>query len=217
MGVPHICQSMKNMEYKNIIFDLGGVIVDIDPVKSYTAIANLASRPLPMEEFLLVHEQIFLDYEKGIIDSEAFRKGLRKALDCTASDEDIDTAWNSMLLHVPLERLQLLEKLKTRYQLFVLSNTNEIHVPAFNKIVETVSGKTDIAHFFHNVHYSHLMQMRKPEPQIYQAVLEINCLHPEETLFVDDRPENIQTAQRVGLQTFHVTETQGILEYFTHI
>lgn len=202
------------MRYKNIIFDLGGVIVDIDPVRSYTAITSLAPQPLPLEEFLLDHEQIFLDYEKGIISSDAFREGLRKALDCTIADEDIDTAWNSMLLRVPLERLQLLEKLKDRYQLFVLSNTNEIHVPAFNKIVERVSGKNDIAHFFHKVHYSHLMQTRKPEPKIYQTVLEINQLNPEETLFVDDRHENILAAQGVGMHTFHVTVTQGILEYF---
>lgn len=214
MGVSHICQSMKNMQYKNIIFDLGGVIVDIDPARSYTAVANLAHQPLPMEEFVSVHEKIFLDYEKGLISSEAFREGIRKALDCKACDEDIDVAWNSMLLHVPLERLQLLEKLKDRYQLFVLSNTNEIHVPAFNKIVERVSGKADIAHFFHKVHYSHLMRMRKPEPKIYQTVLEINQLHPEETLFVDDRHENILAAQGVGMHTFHVTVTQGILEYF---
>jgi putative hydrolase of the HAD superfamily len=217
MEVFHICQSMETMQHKNIIFDLGGVIVDIDPPRSYSAIANLAQQPLTLEEFLLAHEQLFLDYEKGLISSDDFRNGIRKALDSTVTDADIDIAWNSMLLHVPLERLQLLEKLKDRYQLFVLSNTNEIHVPAFNKIVEKISGQHDIAYFFHNVHYSHLMQMRKPEPQIYQTVLELNRLTPHETLFVDDRHENILAAQEVGMHTFHVTESRGIQEYFAHL
>jgi putative hydrolase of the HAD superfamily len=217
MEVFHICQPMEDIQYKNIIFDLGGVIVDIDPPLSYSAIANLAQQPLTLEEFLLAHEQLFLDYEKGMISSHDFRNGIRKALNSTAADADIDIAWNSMLLHVPLERLQLLEKLKDRYQLFVLSNTNEIHVPAFNKIVEKISGQHDIAHFFHNVHYSHLMQMRKPEPQIYQAVLELNRLIPQETLFVDDRYENILAAQEAGMHTFHVTENRDIQEYFAHL
>ena len=208
---------MKKTSYKNIIFDLGGVIVDIDQERAYTSIANLGRQPLSREEFLSVHESIFLEFEKGLISSHDFRNGIRKALNNTIADEVIDTAWNSMLVDVPLERLQLLEKLKNRYQLFVLSNTNEIHVPAFNKMVETVSGKDDIAHFFHNVHFSHHLKMRKPEPEIYEAVVEINDLNPDETLFVDDRHENIMAAEGVGLQTFHVTQNQDILAYFSNI
>lgn len=209
--------SMKKLPYKNIVFDLGGVILDIDPEKAYTAIANLAHQPLSIDEFLLAHENIFLDYEKGLISSGTFRERLKKALNAEVKDEDIDAAWNSMLLHIPLERLLLLEKLKGQYQLFILSNTNEIHVPAFNKLVEAACGKADIAHFFQNVHYSHLMKMRKPEPEIYQAVLDLNQLLPEETLFIDDREDNILAAQSVGIQTFHVTEKQGILEFFSAI
>ena len=217
MALFHICHSMQDIQFKNIIFDLGGVIVDIDPALSFSAIARLAPQPLSLEEFMVAHEKIFLDYEKGITTSKDFREGIRKALRCSTCDEDIDLAWNSMLLHVPLERLQLLEKLKERYRLFVLSNTNDIHVPAFNKIVEKICGKIDIAHFFHNVHYSHQMQMRKPEPEIYQAVLKINNLAPQDTLFVDDRLENIQAAQALGMHTFHVTENRGILDYFAHL
>ncbi len=208
---------MGKMNYQNIIFDLGGVVVDIDPEASFSAIANLGRHPLGMNEFLSTHEKIFLDYEKGLVDSREFRNQIREALQHGISDEEIDAAWNSMLVDVPLARLQLLEKLKKQYRLFVLSNTNEMHVPAFNKIVEKVSGKADIAHFFDNVHYSHLMQMRKPEPEIYEAVVAMNGLEPEETLFVDDRHDNILAARAVGLQTFHVTPSRDILAYFAHI
>jgi len=208
---------MGTMNYQNIIFDLGGVIVDIDPEASFSAIANLGRHPLEMNEFLSTHEKIFLDYEKGLIDSRRFRDQIREALQQGISDEEIDAAWNSMLLDVPLARLQLLEKLKKQFRLFVLSNTNEIHVPAFNKIVEKVSGKANIAHFFDNVHYSHLMQMRKPEPEIYEAVVAMNGLEPGDTLFVDDRRDNILAARAVGLQTFHVTQSRDILAYFAHI
>lgn len=200
----------------NIIFDLGGVIIDIDPQRAYQALAAFyKGKQSSREQLLSENVQLFLDYEKGFIEDEAFRDGIRKLTDnATLNDEEIDAAWNSMLLHIPVERLQLLEKLKKQYKIFVLSNTNAIHVSAFNKIIERNSGKADINQFFDKVYYSHQLKLRKPEPQIYQHVIDDHNLSVGATLFVDDRLENIEAAAAVGLQTFHVQLDKSIVEFF---
>ncbi len=206
---------MKLNGIKNIIFDLGGVIIDIDPAQSYSALAELVNRTSTSENQSMEEHEIFLRYEKGLISSEEFRSEIRKLGSREITDEAIDLGWNKMLLDIPIKRIKLLEKLKQDYRLFVLSNTNEIHVTAFNKIVTQVSGQTDLADFFHNVHYSHLMLKRKPEQEIFYEVLQINNLKAEETLFVDDRADNVEAARQVGMKTFHVTPEQDILGYFS--
>ncbi|WPP51276.1 HAD family hydrolase [Catalinimonas niigatensis] len=205
--------ALQNIE--NIIFDLGGVIIDIDPQRAFKALAALYQGKQSSEQLLSENVQLFLDYEKGFISDTEFREGIRKLTDNPSiKDEEIDAAWNSMLLHIPVERLQTLEKLKSQYKIFVLSNTNAIHVSAFNKIIEQNSGKADINHFFDKVYYSHELKLRKPEPEIYQHVIDDHNLNVGSTLFVDDRLENIEAAAAVGLQTFHVQLDQGIVDFF---
>jgi len=200
---------------KHIIFDLGGVIIDIDPHLSFRALSDFYRGDQPGEKLLTENVTLFLDFEKGLISSEEFRGGIRSLTQNNAlTDQQIDDAWNKMLLQIPIERFAVLEKIRPDYQLFVLSNTNAIHVPAFNKIVEKSSGKGDIGHFFDKVYFSHEMQLRKPEKQIYQQLLEENRLAPQKTLFIDDRLENIEAAASLGMQTFHVKEGRGIVDFF---
>jgi glucose-1-phosphatase len=200
---------------QNIIFDLGGVIIDIDPQRSFKALAAFYQGKKNSEQLLSENVQLFLDYEKGFISDEEFREGIRKLADNpTIKDEEIDQAWNSMLLYIPIERLQILEKLRSQYKTFVLSNTNAIHVTAFNKLIEQNSGKADINHFFDKVYYSHELKLRKPEPEIYQHVIDEHKLNVGATLFVDDRLENIEAAASIGLQTFHVQLDRSIVEFF---
>lgn len=201
---------------KHIIFDLGGVIIDIDPQRSYQALQAFATDR--EAKVLSEHVDLFLDYEKGIISSTEFRQGIRQLTqNTTLTDGQIDEAWNQMLLHIPEERIAVLKKLKDRFSLYVLSNTNDIHVPAFNAIVEKVCGEAGIHCFFDKVYFSHDMKMRKPEPDIYRHVLEENKLKPEETLFIDDRYENIEAAAALGIQTYHVNEAQDIIALFDHL
>lgn len=200
---------------QHIIFDLGGVIIDIDPHLSFRALSDFYRGDQPGEKLLTENVTLFLDFEKGLISSEDFRSGIRSlTLNNALSDQEIDDAWNKMLLNIPAERFAVLEKIRPDYQLFVLSNTNAIHVPAFNKIVEKSSGKADIGHFFDKVYFSHEMELRKPEEQIYRQLLDENQLAPQKTLFIDDRLENIEAAASLGMQTFHVKEGKGIVDFF---
>ncbi|MEM9674928.1 MAG: HAD family hydrolase [Cyclobacteriaceae bacterium] len=204
---------MSNHKVQNIIFDLGGVIIDLDTEKTFQAFQKVIpsrSRPGRVEEV-----ELFLEYEKGLISSSEFRDGIRKlASNESLDDQKIDNIWNSMLLRIPKARLELMQRLAPKYRLFVLSNTNEIHVTAFNEIVRQTLGKPTINHFFEKVYYSHEINLRKPEREIYEYVLADSQLVPEQTLFVDDKEENILAAQKVNLQTFHVTKQQDILSYF---
>ncbi|MEM6845756.1 MAG: HAD family phosphatase [Bacteroidota bacterium] len=202
---------------RNIIFDLGGVIIELDVPATLTGLA-LANRNTESQQLSLDEEGVLLDYEKGLISSEAFRMGVRRAMaNPTLRDEKIDEIWNSMLLNIPSERLALVQRLAQQYRLFVLSNTNEIHVTAFNKIVEQVSGQPSIDDFFEKVYFSHKIKMRKPDREIYEYVLSDSQLKPEETLFLDDKAENLLAAREVGIHTVQVTPQQDILAIFADL
>ncbi len=211
-----IFEAMVIQDVKTIIFDLGGVIIDIDTQRSFQRFSSFYAGDKPEESLLSENIELFQNFEKGLISTAGFREGIRQLTEnAELSDTLIDEAWNEMLLQIPEERFQVLERIRDHYQLFVLSNTNAIHVSAFNKIVEQVSGESDIAYFFDKVYFSHEMQKRKPEPEIYQQVLDENQLLPERTLFIDDRHENIAAASSLGMQVFHVTPDLDIVEFFT--
>lgn len=199
---------------KNIIFDLGGVVINLDTRATFDGFAAI-SRYTDWSQNSIDEVDLFLDYEKGTISSEEFRAGIREMTgNADLADEQIDKIWNSMLLDIPLARLELLLQLSEKYRLFVLSNTNAIHVPALNKIVENVSGKPNIHAFFEKVYFSYEVKMRKPEREIYEHVLNDSQLKSEETLFLDDKEENLVAAQAVGIQTGQITSQLDILSFF---
>ncbi len=198
-----------------IVFDLGGVVINIDPARAFLALQQLAPVSVSVTDQFLEHHTLFFDYEKGLIDDHAFRNGIRELIERPdLADETVDRAWCSMLLDIPLARLQLLARLKGRYRTLVLSNTNQIHVEAFNQLVATVSGKPTIDHFFEKVYYSHHLKMRKPEAEIYHHVLQDQQLAPHEVLFLDDREDNLAAARAEGIRTQLVTSERGLLELF---
>ena len=201
---------------KNIIFDLGGVVIDIDPSASFSAMQALAADSVSVIGQFSEHSEVFLDYEKGLIDDEAFRNGIRQLTHRSDLDADaIDQAWCRMLLQIPPDRLQLLSRLKEQYRTFVLSNTNAIHVDAFNRMINSASGQPAIDYFFEEVYYSHELKMRKPEAEIYQYIVDRSQLVPHETLFLDDREENLVAAKESGINTRLVTPQRGIIEIFS--
>lgn len=157
---------------------------------------------------------LFLDYEKGLISSVNFRDELRDLLLVEVSDQQIDQAWNAMLGAIALPRLELMTQLQQQYQVMVLSNTNDIHEQAFHKILEEVSGKSHLKEFAHEVYFSHEVGMRKPDAEIYEFVISQNQLKPEETLFLDDRLDNLEAAKSIGWQTHQVKFPNEILSLF---
>lgn len=203
-----------NTGIKNIIFDLGGVILNLSVERTHQAFAKLSGLPVTEIKSRVHHGPFFHDYERGLITDAEFRNHLRTNLQVNTVDADLDAAWNAMLLDIPSERFVLLEKLKQTHRLFLLSNTNEIHRQCFNRIVQQTSGKPNIDHYFHQAYFSHLLNLSKPDVAIYQHVLSDQNLLPSETVFLDDNADNIAGAARTGLQTFYVQHPNQIFEFF---
>jgi HAD superfamily hydrolase (TIGR01509 family) len=157
----------------------------------------------------------FNEYEKGLLTDDEFRGSVRRALHRELTDDEIDAAWNAMLGAIPLERLQLLKNLRNHYRIFLLSNTNNIHLQSFNKTILAVSGEPDLQAFFEHAHYSHVLKMRKPDLEIFEHVLKQHHLNPEHTMFLDDNLSNLQGASNAGIKTFHVVDPEKMMALFS--
>lgn len=205
---------MISPEIKNIIFDLGGVIINLSTQTTVEQFAKLGGITEEEVNLRMMQSKEFHDYEKGLIPDSRFRELVKDMLGVRASDAEIDRCWNAMLLDIPIERIQLLERLKTRYRIFLLSNTNEIHFNCFNEIVNQMTGKTSVDLYFEKAYYSHRMKMRKPDREIYDFVLAENKLNPTHTIFLDDNLANLKGAERCGIKTFHVQHPDLIFTLF---
>jgi glucose-1-phosphatase len=188
--------------YKNIIFDLGGVILNID-----YALTAKAFEQIQLENFDALFSQakqqtLFDKYEKGEISSAAFRQELKKNCKIGVSDTDIDRAWNAMLLDLPKERLTILQKIKKTHRSFLLSNTNEIHIDAFHNYLLNDFKTPDLTAYFEKMYLSYKVGMRKPDAELFQLVLNENKLIAQETLFIDDSIQHIESAKKLGIQTY---------------
>ncbi len=192
---------------------MGGVVINLDPSKSYAALAKLGD--VNLDKFMNEHLQhsFFIDYEKGLISSRAFRKNICDIFEKTIADEAIDLAWNEMLLDIPKVRFETIAGLKGKYKLFVLSNTNQIHVNAFEKTIEAHFGLNNYYQLFDHVYYSNEINKRKPDGEIYQQVLSDQKLEPHETLFFEDNKNNIDAAAALGIQTHWVSSNELNLDF----
>ena len=195
---------------KAIIFDLGGVLLDIDFKKVCTSFKALGADKF--EEIYSQHEcePIFQNLEIGKITEEDFCHALKKYTTMSVTNEDITDAWNSILLDFRLTSLNHLKLLKTKYKLFLLSNTNRIHQVAFDKIFENTVGENSFNSLFDKAYYSHEIGLRKPNADAYQYILTENSLQPHETLFIDDTAGNIEGAKAVGMPTILLTKEMRI-------
>lgn len=186
---------------KNILFDLGGVILNID-----FSLTKVAFQELGMINFneiclQMTLQELFNDFETGKITAAFFRNRIRKFIPKKISDNEFDRAWNSMLLDIPAERLKLLSSLKSRYQLFLLSNTNEIHIKAFSDYLLKTYGFPDLTHIFIKEYFSYKVGMQKPEPGIFEQIINENHLQKAEILFIDDTAKHIEAAKEIGFET----------------
>lgn len=205
----------RDPEIKNLIFDLGGVIIDLSIDHTIEAFAAL-SRIEKKRVIELYNSPGFEIYEKGLMDDIEFRDYVREVFSVQCTAVEIDTCWTAMLRGLPLRKLQLLERLKENYNVFLLSNTNSIHLEYINTTMlpAIVPGANSLDAYFHKAYYSHLMKKRKPNADIFEQVLEENNLSRHETLFLDDNVGNIEGANLVGIKTVHVVTPDLILDYF---
>ena len=189
-------------KYKNIIFDLGGVILNIDYSLTVKAFSDLGLKNFDTLFSQAQQKQLFNIYEKGQVSSQDFRNELKSYFNNSINETIIDDAWNSMLLDLPKERLDLLKKIKTSHRTFLLSNTNDIHIETFNKYLQSNHGIADLSTYFEKVYLSYKLGMRKPDAEIFEFVLSQNKLHPQETLFIDDSIQHIEGAKKLGIHTY---------------
>ena len=210
----HALKSLLN-NISTIIFDLGGVVLNLDPQLSIKAFAEQST--LSEDDVLsrFMKSDWSHAFERGEITAAEFRNEIRNNLEINLADDEIDQAWSAMLLDLPLTRLNILGGLRNKYQTFVLSNTNAIHIEVFNKIVADSTGGNSIENYFDKIYYSHKIGLRKPDKAIYEYIISRNNLLPETTLFIDDMKSNIKGAVSVGLNTFHLINQEHLEEIFS--
>ena len=186
---------------KNIIFDLGGIFIDIHFSKTESAFSELGVAN--WSQFYSQHtaSDLFEKLETGKITPEEFYEGFRKESGVGLTDMQIQTAWNAMLGTFSAERLEWLQEIGKRYNVYLFSNTNLIHYIAFNKIFKQTIGGQDFDAYFIKAHYSHELGLRKPYPESFSKLLQIEKLNASKTLFIDDTAKNIEGAKLAGLQT----------------
>lgn len=198
-----------------IIFDLGGVLLNLSYQRTAQAFAALSGRADAQQLYTqAMQEPIFDQYEMGLIGDEAFRDGLRALLQTQADDQALDQAWNAMLLDLPAERIRFVDSLRASKRVLLLSNTNAIHIRAFEQIfAQTMQGEyAHIGQAFDQVYYSYQMADRKPHPSIFLSVCQEHGIDPARTLFIDDSEQHVLGARKAGLQAVHLTGGKTIFD-----
>ena len=180
-----------------IIFDFGDVFINLEKDLSVNEFKKLGLDG-PNPELLALND----DFERGRITETQFLDGFKKHLP-DAAIEDIKAAWNSLIGEFPLYRLEFLQLLATKYRLFLLTNTDIIHMENFENKVG-MSFSSDFYRCFEKVYYSHEMGLRKPEEAIFNFIIKKHDLSPKRTLFVDDKKENTDAAAALGLQVWNL-------------
>jgi len=199
---------------KNIIFDYGNVIFNINFNNVQEAWQKLGINNASDFYGHRHQDPVFNLLERGEISNADFRDRIRELTNKPElSDEQIDNAWNAIFVGIPEGNHELLLKLKGKYRTFLLSNINAIHYDYVHDYLKRVYNLDSNDELFEKVYYSHLTRKRKPEPEIFKQVLNENNLDPAETLFIDDSPQHLETAKKLGLQTFLMTAPDTIQDF----
>jgi HAD superfamily hydrolase (TIGR01509 family) len=195
---------------KSIIFDLGGVLINLDYNRT-----SIAFKDLGIENFddlfsQFKSDELFSKLETGKVSQEDFYKVMSVVCRRGTTQDQIRDAWDAMLLDFRVKSLEFLVSLAQKYPLYLLSNTNSIHYAAFNKTLFRQTGKTTLDNFFTKSYYSHLIGRRKPVPETYEFVLADAGIKAGETLFIDDSINNIDAAAALGMKTYHLKTGERI-------
>jgi putative hydrolase of the HAD superfamily len=198
---------------KNLLFDFGGVIINIDHQRVEKAFMNLGVGNFDELYSKAQQSHLFIDLEKGFIEPGEFREGLRKISGLSISDELLDLTWNEIIGDYPPDRIDLLKKISKNYNLYLLSNTNIIHYNYYiSKFMKEFG--FDFNSLFRKTYWSFKIGKRKPDREIFEYVADDGIIIPGETLFLDDSEQNINAASESGYQVFHITEKNDIFSIF---
>jgi glucose-1-phosphatase len=191
-----------------IIFDFGDIFINLDKQATIDGLQRLG-----LSSWNEDLDQLNISFEKGQISRDNFLLGIQKHIPNATIDE-ILAAWNAVLLDFPLRRLEFLQLLSQKYRLFLLSNTDAIHIDYFEQR-EGASFYGDFYQCFEKVYFSYEMGMRKPDAEIYNALIRLHELSPKRTLFVDDKKDNTDAAKTLGLQVWNLQVGQeDVVELF---
>ncbi|RKD92161.1 HAD family hydrolase [Mangrovibacterium diazotrophicum] len=199
--------------YKNIIFDLGGVLLQIDAQRSIQAFRELGMPEMIRPGGWGYNHPVFLEMEAGKLSDEQFRTGIQELLPQPVSNETIDNAWCAMILEYFPERIELVRRLSANYRVFLFSNTNAIHIRHFQGLFKRTF-QHELSELFEKDYYSSEIGLRKPDPASFDFVLNDAGLKAEETLFVDDSDANIESAKKTGMNTIWLTPESDLLSFF---
>jgi putative hydrolase of the HAD superfamily len=199
---------------KNIIFDLGGVIINLDNQRTEDAFIELGVKNI-REYFGHGHAaSFFKDYEVGSITDQQFIDAIKELTGLSdVSDQSVIDGWNALLLDFPPERIQLLKELGKKYRIFLFSNTNALHLAALQKTYAAAFNGGTLEDHFEKTYYSHLMGLRKPDKASFEYILRENKLDAAETLFVDDAIINVEGAELAGLKGLYLRPGISLLDF----
>lgn len=195
---------------KNILFDLGGVILDINIQATLKRFYELGFPAELMQYPESMNTDVFFKYQTGKLDTVQFRNAIRKSTGVEMSDQVFDEAWNTMLVRIPKERTELLKRLSERYALYMLSNTSALHVEVFEPMYKEAAG-VSMHDVFTKLYYSHEIGWHKPDHEAWEHVIKDAGIKAEETLFLDDSIQNIKASQELGFQAIHIHERTHLM------
>jgi putative hydrolase of the HAD superfamily len=206
---------MKTSDIETIIFDFGGVIIDIDPQITINEFAKLSARKLDEDQTQELINNIIRKFEKGILTPEVFRKKLKEFLHIeNATDQEVDDAWNALLFDIPGKRIKSIEKAKEHYQILLLSNSNEIHYDLYVRDLQLRFGYREFDELFHKAYFSFDLHMAKPDSEIFEFLIHQHSLNRAKTLFIDDTEENLLIAHKLGLSTYQMKKPEKVRNLF---
>ena len=197
---------------RNIVLDLGGVILELNVDRSIHEINRLGFPALEKLDIVFSKYPFFLEYETGRITSDQFIDALAGQMGDHTPREEIIQAWNAMIIGFQPDTIELLKRLSEKFRLFLLSNTNALHEVHYNDLLHRDHGIRNLTGIFEKVYYSHDLNMRKPDHEIFQHVLADSRLDPGETLYIDDTEIHVAAAGELGIHTFHLRSPQRITE-----
>lgn len=187
---------------KNILFDFGNVLFDIDIPRIELEFRQLFGEKHEAVYKSLVAEKFFETWEVGGLTEAEFLETISKKSEPPIEFDAVRKAWNSIFMDMPAHRFEMLAQLRKKYSVFMLSNINPTHADFVDGYILREHGYDDWQQqFFDAVYYSHLIRLRKPTRESFEYVLADAEIRPEDTLFIDDLPENIETARQLGFQT----------------
>lgn len=196
---------------KNIIFDLGNVLLNVNFDATIQEMKNLGIYNIEAIYTRARQTTLFDDFEKGLILESDFLEALQQLTTNNFSNEQLRLSWNKMLGDIPNQRMDMLLRLKKKYNLYLLSNTNIMHYKIYSESIKNKFG-IGLADIMNKEYYSFDLKMRKPDLEIFHHVLIDSNIRPSETLFIDDNIDNILTAEKIGINTYHINDTEEVAE-----